>query len=186
MVNGSIFLEEVASPAHRGKGLAMAGHTGSPSSKRLLRCEQTVCTTVVFSGETPHVHTLRRVHCQNPTFFGSKKKYLKTSSSSKKLFQNLVLISSVKHSPSYTKIRCRAKLFLHRSLPEPKVKLFSLHGIETKLNLLCQDAKLSSETRQTVQKPLVSTQRPVASQLGGKDSILIGIRGFSEKGSVLP
>ncbi|GBL74690.1 hypothetical protein AVEN_243574-1 [Araneus ventricosus] len=101
------------------------------------------------------------------------------------LFQK-ILFFSVKYSPSYTKIRCRAKLFLHRSLPEPKVKLFPLHGIETKLNLLCQDAKLSSETRQTVQQPLVSTQRPVASQLGGKDSILIGSRGFSEKGSVLP
>ncbi|GBM77688.1 hypothetical protein AVEN_180240-1, partial [Araneus ventricosus] len=81
------------------KGPAMAGHTGSPPSKQLLRCVKQLELQKTFSRNSksviqglcfapsvsiplngcPHARQssaftlLRRVHFQNPTFFGSKK-----------------------------------------------------------------------------------------------------------------
>ncbi|GBN42039.1 hypothetical protein AVEN_156112-1 [Araneus ventricosus] len=83
--------------------------------------------------------------------------------------------------PSYTKIRCRAKPFLHRSLPEPKVKLFPLAWHRMKIKLIVP-------RRQTVLKD--SPHSPATPLCAPTDlllvnweplTLLIRDRGFTEK-----
>ncbi|GBL72767.1 hypothetical protein AVEN_127988-1 [Araneus ventricosus] len=66
---------------------------------------------------------------------------------------------SVKHSPSYTKIRCRAKLYTHRSFQCQRTSFFPLARHRMKILNLRQDAKLTSEARQTNQQPLVHSPK---------------------------
>ncbi|GBM32233.1 hypothetical protein AVEN_131621-1 [Araneus ventricosus] len=131
----------------------MAAHTESPPSKQLLRCVKQLELRMTFrrNSKVCNLGTLLCSLCfhtangcsharrsseftftprslPEPNFFRLQKEiYVDIIFFQKSCFR------SVKHSPSYTKIRCRAKLFLHRSLPGPKVKLFHWHDIESKL-----------------------------------------------------
>ncbi|GBM55057.1 hypothetical protein AVEN_146096-1 [Araneus ventricosus] len=182
----------------------MAGHTGSPPSKQLLRCVKQLELQKTFSRNSksiiqglcfapsvsiplngcPHTRQssaftlLRRVHFQNPTFFGSKKQHLKTSSSS----QNLVffvpkilffffvpknLVSSLRQALSLlyqNKMPCQA--FPSSLLPEPKVKLFFIGKAYKQNQINCAKTpncpqKLANQTS----NPSCTPQRLADSQL---------------------
>ncbi|GBO34133.1 GA-binding protein alpha chain, partial [Araneus ventricosus] len=80
-------------------------------------------------------------------------------------FQNLVFCS-VKHSPSYTKIRCRAKLFLHRSFQSQRSSFFPLARHRNKIKLIVprRQTVLRNSPNQT-SNPLCMPQRLAVSQL---------------------
>ncbi|GBM24576.1 hypothetical protein AVEN_157839-1 [Araneus ventricosus] len=52
------------------------------------------------------------------------------------LLSKILSSSSVMHSPSYTKIRCRAKPFLHRSFQSQRSSFFSLARHRNKIKLI--------------------------------------------------
>ncbi|GBN93331.1 hypothetical protein AVEN_152086-1 [Araneus ventricosus] len=89
----------------------------------------------------PHVEhqSLPRDHCHNANFFGFKKNPrhpLLPRSCPSLLPRILFSLSSVKHSPSYTKIRCRAKLFFHRSFKSQRSSFFRLARHRNKIKLI--------------------------------------------------
>ncbi|GBN40491.1 hypothetical protein AVEN_275201-1 [Araneus ventricosus] len=122
----------------------------------ILDCSKGLCLAPIrYKTANGSYHSTRRASEFTPcpeiiaiTSISSASKKIKTSSSSKVLssnscLQNLVLSSPkiLSPSPSSTlplipKIRCRAKLFLHRSFQSQKSSLFPLARHRNKIKLI--------------------------------------------------
>ncbi|GBN16621.1 hypothetical protein AVEN_93155-1 [Araneus ventricosus] len=106
---------------------------GEPHSQPIISVKHALLKFLPFFAISSS--SMAALRCQKHRFSSSRCCHsIRLNNSFQKRFSPPLVLNF--SPPSYTKIRCRAKLFLHRSLPEPKVKLFPLAWHRMKIKLI--------------------------------------------------